>query len=411
MIDPASAIRQRSHAQDLRGASRLVIEATRGVTDLVEDMHTAIVRGPADLAGTATAPVQLVTRTVYASVRGVTQLVGGAIDLALAPLVRVLGASVPSAERDAALAALNGVLGDYLRDTGNPLAVEMELCHAGVPLGLSTRAALEISEPTGKLAILIHGLGMSDRQWRRGGHDHGAALARDLGYTPIYVRYNSGLHISSNGRELAENLERLVAAWPVSVEELAVIGYSMGGLVARAACDAGETAGHAWRARAGALITLGAPHHGAPLERRGQGLDMLLGISRYSAPLRRLGRIRSAGITDLRFGNVLDAHWQGFDRHTEHEDRRSPLPLPDDVPCYAIAGSLTRGAARELGGDGLVPVASALGVHDRPELTLSFPDAHRWIARGVGHLQLLDAPEVYEAMRAWLAGARPAAAQ
>lgn len=398
MRDPASATRQRNHAEDLRGASRLVIEATRGVTSLVEEMHEAIARGPAGLGRIATAPVQFVSRTVYASVRGVTQLVGDAIDLALVPLARVLGGSAPGPERDAVLAALNGVLGDHLQATGNPLAIAMQLRPGAVP---------ESPEATGKLAILIHGLGMSDRQWLRGGHDHGAALARDLGYTPIYVRYNSGVHISSNGRELAEQLEGLVAAWPVAVDEIAVVGYSMGGLVARAACHAGEAAGHDWRRRVGALITLGAPHHGAPLERGGHGLDVGLGISRYTAPLRRLGRIRSAGITDLRFGNVLDEDWSGADRHAECEDRRSPLPLPDGVRCHAIAGSLAGGAARALAGDGLVPVESALGIHDRPELTLGFADARRWVARGVGHLQLLSDSAVYEVMRTWLSARAP----
>jgi pimeloyl-ACP methyl ester carboxylesterase len=395
---------RRSHAQDLRGASKLVIDATCGVTSIVEDMQSAITRGPGDIARTITAPVQQVSRLVYATVRGVTQLVGGAIDVALAPLVAVLGDSPPGPERDAVLAAINGVVGDHLSETGNPLAITMQLHHAGAPIEL-TREALRAALPhaSGKIVVLVHGLCLNDRQWNQRDHDHGAALARDLGYTAIYLRYNTGRHISSNGAELAELLERMVAAWPVAIDDLVLLGHSMGGLVARSACRAGELAGHDWRRRLGALVALGSPHHGAPLERGGHGLDVLLGISRYTAPFHRLARIRSAGITDLRYGNVLDEHWQGVDRHAPGTDLRRPLELPRGVACYAVAGTLGGDAGRRSSSDGLVSVASALGIHERPELTLAFPDGRRWIASGTGHIGLLGAPEVYQTLRAWLA--------
>jgi hypothetical protein len=176
----------------------------------------------------------------------------------------------------------------------------------------------------------------------------------------------------------------------------------MGGLVARSAIHAGEQAGHAWRSRLRALITLGTPHHGAALERTGHWIDRLFEISRYSAPLGRLGRRRSAGITDLRFGNVLDEHWQGADPFEQRRDRRCPLALPADVACYAIAGTSPITPGDRLPGDGLVVVDSALGVHHNPELTLAFPDAHRWIAVGVRHTELLGSPEVYATILSWL---------
>jgi pimeloyl-ACP methyl ester carboxylesterase len=363
----------RSHVQDLRGASRLAVEATKGVTALVEAMHGAI------------APVA-VTGLAYGAVRGVASVVGAGLDLALRPLEPLLGASVPGAEREAVLAALNGVLGDYLRETANPLAIEMQLHHDGAP--------------GRKLAVLVHGSSMTARQWRQADHDHGAALARDLGYTPIYAQYNSGLHISTNGRELADQLARLVAAWPVPIDDLVLIGHSMGGLVARSACHAG--ADHAWRARLGALITLGSPHHGAPLERAGSWVDVLLGVSRYSAPLARLGKIRSAGVTDLRYGNVLDEHWHARDRFAHRADDRTPLPLPAGVRCFAVAATLSPAPGGRLRSDGLVPVDSALGIHATPLLTLGFPDAHRSIAYATGHVQLLGSAAVYATLRGWL---------
>jgi pimeloyl-ACP methyl ester carboxylesterase len=190
-----------------------------------------------------------------------------------------------------------------------------------------------------------------------------------------------------------------------------VLGHSMGGLVARSACHVGEAEGHAWRRRLRALVCLGTPHHGAPLERGGAWLELLVGVSRYSAPLARLGRLRSAGVTDLRFGYVLDADWEGRDRFAHRRDDRAPLPLPGGVSCYAIAATRSAPAtAGRLRTDGLVPVESALGVHGRPALTLAFPEAHRWIAYGTNHFELLSRPEVHAKLRSWLApGRRPRA--
>lgn len=399
----------RSHVDDLRGLTRLAFEATRGVTALVEAMHVTIGSGPAVLGLPMAAPTRAVTRPIYGLIQGVMQLIGGGVDRALAQLAPLLGASAPGPEREAVLAVLNGVLGDYLHARGNPLAIEMRLRRRGAPLTLTAgglRAALP--DATGKVLVLVHGSCMNDLQWTRRGHDHGAALADELGATPIYVHYNTGLHISTNGRALADLLAQLAAAWPVPLDELAIVGHSMGGLVARSACHHGEDAGHAWRGRLRALVTLGSPHHGAPLERGGAWVDLLLGLSRYSAPVARLGQIRSAGVTDLRHGNVRDDDWQGLDRFADLGDHRRPLPLPVGVACYAIAGTLAADAADDAPGDGLVPIASALGRHPRPELALGFPEGHRWIAAGTGHVDLLDAAPVYAKLRTWLASDPPA---
>ena len=124
--------------------------------------------------------------------------------------------------------------------------------------------------------MLIHGLCLNDQQWLREGHDHGAALAEDFGYTPVYLRYNSGLRIGANGRMLADSLESLLAHWPQPVDDLVLIGHSMGGLVARSAIHHATNAGQRWASQLSKMICLGTPHHGAPLERGGHGLDFLL---------------------------------------------------------------------------------------------------------------------------------------
>ena len=391
----------RKHGDDLRGASRLAVDATTRVTDVVEAMHTTIAGGPALLGKPLSRPVRLLNGLVYGSIRGVTRLVGTSIEAALAQLAPLLGESAPGPQREAVLAVLNGVLGDYLAETENPLAIEMRLRHDGHTLELDPEA-LRAAVPSagGKVLVLVHGSSMNDQQWHRKGHDHGAALAKDLGYTPIYVHYNSGRHVSTNGRELDTWLERLVSAWPVPVDELVLLGHSMGGLVSRSAIHYGET--RAWRKKLTKLVCIGAPHHGAPLERGGNWVDVLLGVSRYSTPLARLGKLRSAGVTDLRFGNVLDEHWMGRDRFAFGKDMRNEVKLPEGVDCYAIAGTTSPEGQSNRFGDGMVPVDSALGRHDQSHMTLGFPEAHRWIAYGVGHLDLLSHPQVYAQLRTWL---------
>lgn len=403
---------RRKHSDDLRAANRLAVEATRAVTDLVEAMHQQIGAGPARLGKPLDAPVRTVTGLVYGGVRATTALVGAGVDLALAQLAPLLGERVPGREHQAILAALNGVLGDYLASTGNSLAIPMRMRSAGRPLELS-RPGLRTGFPQAgpRLLVLVHGSSMNDLQWRRDGHDHGAALARELGHTPVYLHYNSGLHISDNGRQFDELLEQLVSQWPVPVEELAIVGHSMGGLVARAACHQADGRDRAWRRALRHLVCLGSPHHGAPLERGGNWIDLLLGGSRFSAPLARLGRVRSAGITDLRFGNVLAEHWQGRDRFAHAPDPRASLTLPAGVSCYTVAATLSPAPAGKLRGDGLVPVSSALGTHAAPALDLRFPEEHRRIVYGIGHFDLLGHAEVYQAVRAWLEGTGPCGAQ
>jgi pimeloyl-ACP methyl ester carboxylesterase len=287
------------------------------------------------------------------------------------------------------------------------LAISTRLRRGGVALP-DERASLAAAIPHagGKVLVLVHGLCMNDLQWKRKGHDHGTALARELGYTPVYLHYNSGLHISTNGRAFAERLEALARLWPVPLTELVIIGHSMGGLVARSACHYGALARHEWVSHVGKIVFVGTPHQGAPLERGGNWVDLLLAASRYSAPLARLGKIRSAGITDLRFGNLVDEDWSKHDRFKRTPDLRVPVPLPERISCYAIAATTGKAAgdlSDRLIGDGIVPLASALGHHANPKLALTFDDSRRRIVYGINHLDLLSRPEVYAQIKQWLA--------
>jgi pimeloyl-ACP methyl ester carboxylesterase len=398
----------REHAADLRGLSRLTIAGIAGVVDLVEAMHYNIASVPGILAKPKRDRRTGITRLVYRSIRGVIGLVGHGLDRLLAQLEPLLGERSTWPGREALLAALNGVLGDYLAASNNPLAITVRLRRRGMPLP-NERQPLAAAFPDagGRLVVLLHGLCMNDLQWKRKGHDHGAALARDLAYTPVYLHYNSGLHISTNGRAFADLLETLVQLWPVPLTDLVLIGHSMGGLVARSACHYGALARHEWPRRLHKLVFVGTPHHGAPLERGGNWVDMLLSTNAYSAPLARLGKIRSAGVTDLRFGNLVDEDWKRRDRFKPSGDVRVAVPLPEGVACYAIAATTGKTAgdlSDRLIGDGIVPLASALGYHANARLALNFDESRRWVAYGTNHLDLLSRPEVYAQIKRWLAG-------
>jgi hypothetical protein len=152
-------------------------------------------------------------------------------------------------------------------------------------------------------------------------------------------------------------------------------------------------------------VFLGTPHHGAPLERAGTWLEMVLGATPYSAPFTRLGRLRSAGVTDLRYGNLLDSDWHGHDRFALKPDGRQHVPLPDGVACHAVAATTAENRSvlsDRLIGDGLVPLQSALGQHEDAARTLAFPKSSERIAFGMNHMQLLNSPDVTRQLLEWL---------
>ncbi len=365
----------------LQGAARLAVEATLGVTDLVEAVHARAATLPGLRADARTRGV---TGLVYRSVRGITRAVGEGLERALGllgPALQQLGGTPRQAEREALLAALNGVLGDHLEATDNPLALSMQLRQAGQPL----RIGADSRTQPGAL-LLLHGLCMNDRQWQRQGQDLGAELGRALSLSPLYLRYNSGLPIHRNGAELADQLEQLAGNWPGGLQRLVLLGHSMGGLLARSALHQARAQGLQWPQRVSELICLGSPHAGAPLEKVGHVVDRLLEATPYAAPFARLGKLRSAGITDLRHGRVL-------------EDG-APAPLPAGLRSFAIAGRLPGDLKAKALGDGLVTVASALGEHAEPAQRLAFDQ--RAVLEKVGHLDLLSAPEVAAQLKAWL---------
>jgi pimeloyl-ACP methyl ester carboxylesterase len=392
---------------DLQGISRLAIEAVVNVCETVESVHKAI----NNIAGLPSSQKKQqaggIASFVYKNIRNITELVGTTIDAPLAAISDVLLKDKSLPANETLRSALNGVLGDHLHKRANPLAIQMNFRRAGKILEPGS-IAQEIQRSNGKLLIMVHGLCMNDLQWQKNKHDHGEMLAKDLGLTPVYLHYNSGKHISDNGEIFSQLLEEFIGELTILYPhplEITLLTHSMGGLISRSALQHASSAEMTWPNHLKKMIFLGSPHHGAPLEKTGNWLDLLLGAHPISAPFTRLIQIRSAGITDLRHGNVREADWQPRGRFEFAGDKRTPLPLPEDVQCYAIAsttGNLSNSINKDIVGDGLVPVDSAMGKHHDKKFTLLFPPSHQWLGRNINHMQLLNHPEVYQVLRTWL---------
>jgi hypothetical protein len=391
-IEPAA--RNPSAFATARGTVQAAVAGVQGVVGIVESMHQRILGVAPPIGGWREAPTRGITGFVYRSIRGTTGLVGAALDTALASAQAALpdtGDGHTSPAQELVISALNGVVGDHLHETANPLAISLQL--RGPADGPGTAA----SPAPGHLLVVVHGLCMTDAQWTRHGHNHAQLLAAALGCRIVYVRYNSGRHVSDNGSELADALQALAGDSAVPVERITFLAHSMGGLVTRAAIHAAIARGLPWAQCVRDVVFLGTPHHGAPLERGGNWVHTVLGASPYLQPFGRLAGLRSAGITDLRHGNLLASDWRSG--RFAHRDARSPMALPAGVICFAVAGSIGPQAV----GDGLVTVESALGRHRQRTRDLRLPNARRFVAEGVGHLDLLSSPEVGRQLLRWLA--------
>ena len=385
------------HPSDMHGLGLLAVDGVLGTTELVEQVHRAIAGLAPPLGRMPEGSTRGITGLVYRSIHGITRVVGASSDLALSRIVPRLSQRVSTPERERLLAVINGVLGDHLAERGNPLAIEMRLRRDGRNFSLEDAAS---ARPGRRLLVALHGLCMNDLQWQRGEGNSALPerLAQAHGYTPLYLHYNTGRPIADNGRDLALLLEDLVTQWPEPVDELVLLGHSMGGLVAVSACHQAAMAGHAWPGALRKIVTMGSPHHGAPLERLGHGVDRLLEISPYSAPFTRLGAIRSAGITDLRYGNVT-----GIVR--DPDDMPGMAVLPDHVECHVVAATTDSRAdslkSRYLG-DGLVPVDSALGRHADPSRCVPVHRDHQLVVCNTRHIGLLAHRSVHRTLHDWL---------
>jgi pimeloyl-ACP methyl ester carboxylesterase len=417
-------------ADEIIDTARLARLTLQGTTTRIHEVHQGIADRAFRAVGLAGRPVQL----VHDSVSGLTY---GAVRLALGAGARAAGGAgalrangtglddAPAGRR--ALAILNGAHGDLVREAAPALALDMTVRVAGRAVPMEP-AALRAAFPEAgaRLAVFLHGLTESEASWcyraerhhGRPGVSYGTRLREDLGLTPVYLRYNTGLHISENGRALDALLTALVEAWPHPVQDVVLIGHSMGGLVARSAlhqAGGGTPEASGWTHLVRDTVTLGSPHLGAPLERRVHQLAARLDRLPETRPLARLLSLRSVGIKDLRHGTLVEADWTDRDLDALTPAEHTHVPLLDGARHFVVLATLSpdpSGRIADLLGDLLVQPRSATGdtgADDR----LAFPPDNVHRLGGLHHFDLLNHPRIYQQIHRWLVqrpeGPRPSA--
>lgn len=415
------------------GVKDLLADAVIETTNLVEETHAAtagkVFRVLEENSLTAT-PAQGVralhnaaARGIYASIRatteGVASLMGAGLALyaSSSPFGQesdsVGGAAAPTMSRwfDHVQSGVNGLYGDHLHRRSNPLDLGMSLRQAGRVVRLE-RDTLASTFPTasGRLCVFIHGLGVNESSWNIAAKqfygdasvNFGAQLQAECGWTPLYVRYNTGRHISENGRLLSQLLAQICAEYPTAVEEVALVGHSMGGLAARSAAHYGALHNEPWVQRLRHVVCIGSPHLGAPLEKATNILSSLLrawNAAGTRVPARFLDG-RSAGVKDLRFGYTLDEEWQGQDPDAFLSDNRQDVTFVEGVRYAFIAATISQNTSGPIGvllGDVLVRVPSASGQGHHAMQRIPFHAGH--VFGGISHLHLANHPDVYRALR------------
>jgi pimeloyl-ACP methyl ester carboxylesterase len=258
--------------------------------------------------------------------------------------------------------------------------------------------------------VFVHGLMGTELGWRWFGgpakQSYGDRLARDLGATPVFIRYNTGRHISENGRSLCQLMDQVVAAWPVEVEQIAVVGHSMGGLVSRSACQRASQDGAGWVRRVRHVVSLGTPHMGAPLEQGVHWLSAGLAALPETRPFADFLRRRSGGIRDLRQGSLVDEDWRGCDPDALRAAACREVPLLECATHHFVAATVTRSPRHPLGrmvGDWLVLEPSASGRSRTRRIPFRVEDGMHLGA--TNHIALLNHPAIYDRLAQWLATA------
>jgi pimeloyl-ACP methyl ester carboxylesterase len=388
-----AAVAQRAN-DELAALARLTLDELGGAVAGIGRIHKAVADRAFGASGPGAKPARVVhdeiARRVYGGLRVGASAVGRAASVAVAgrPPISI-------APRGAALiAAIDGLIGDVLEHERPALAAPMS-----IRLGGRIVTPADVPEPTPQVVVFLHGLMETEFSWGR--EPYGDRLP---GWTPVYVRYNTGRHVSSNGASLDELLDELADAWPVEIERIALVGHSMGGLVARSACHQAVLRDAGWVQRVRHVVSLGTPHMGAPLEQSVHYLSALLSALPETRPFGAFFRRRSSGIRDLRQGSLVDADWRDCDRDALRARACEEVPLLEGATHCFVSATITREPSHPVArllGDCLVLVPSASG-RSRTR-RLAFRDEDGLHIGGATHFALLRHPRVYEQLRSWLA--------
>ncbi|MGI4835413.1 MAG: esterase/lipase family protein [Janthinobacterium lividum] len=338
---------------------------------------------------------------------------------------------------------LNGAFGDQLAAQGDARAIRLSFRRGGHDVPVT---ALGLSQVRQKTVVFVHGLMGDELIWQAAAPDapgnplrYGPRLAAEAGVRPLYVRFNSGRHISENGRALSALLTELVETYPQAVGELVLVGHSMGGLVVRSAGYYGTMSNEQaaaseslipaacslliekapWLAHLRTVFLLGVPHEGSYLEQNSAAVERLL--RRLDVlPTRLASEVfarRSNGIKDLGAARLVDEDWLPLgpnDAGTSANPPEDPprprtrVPLLPGVAYHVLVGTWLRAGRaqvlRDYFGDGLVGTASGQGPSLAPDEAQLPPGTRLRTAYFAAqhHTGLLRHAAVYQYLRRWL---------
>jgi Putative serine esterase (DUF676) len=404
-------------SSELGALAELLADGFGGAVTRVQELHEAVADrsfGPTGAASSAPRAVHdAIAGSVYAAVRGAGALLGAGA----ARTARAAGGGPRISDHPRgrlAQGALNGVWGDRLDEAGSPLAVRMAVRVEGHDVAADREAiAAAFPSATAHPVVFVHGLCESDAAWSIHAAERGGSYATrvlpEVDGTAVTIRYNTGLRISENGRRLAALLDALVDAWPVSIERLALVGHSMGGLVIRSAGHAGIEGGHRWPALVDTTISLGTPHLGAPLAQAAHLATWALDAVPEGRPVAAVLRARSAGIKDLRHGSLVDAEWETLDPDALRGFERADVPLLEGARHHVVSATLTDSPDHPLArilGDLLVLTPSAHGLQGRRRVVAFDDDSCRHVG-GLSQFDLLNSPALDGLLGEWLAPWEP----
>lgn len=319
--------------------------------------------------------------------------------------------AIPKAKEDT-LAVFNGFFGDRLKESGSHLATPMglRLRHKSCDLDLDNLATL-IESPHKRVCILIHGIMANDHFWSFSDDrsmDYGTSIKSSGDVSVLYLRYNSGQHISTNGQELRSLLDKLITSWPVQIESLNLICHSMGGLVARSACYYGEKSKSLWPSLTHKIFMIGCPSKGAPLEKIANITTFTLNkiFNPWTKAIAKVIESRSDGIKDLRYGYLLDSDWQETNQDSIIPKPAAQVPLLESATYYVIVGSLwenTDHLAAKIFGDAMVTQFSAKDQGMVQNRSGKYEPENIKIFSKISHVALANSPVINSQIMAWWA--------
>lgn len=199
----------------IEGGLKLAGDTFEQAASRVHEFHRAISDMPFKAVGTATLssskPIESVhneiTDLVYSAVKEVGKGVFNGAAWAVKQANQGLATQNrrPSRRVAAINSAINGLLGDHLSATRNPIEIKTGFYQDGHLLGLEQDELIQaFPDAKSSLVVFVHGLCCNEDSWflyhkPEALHTvpYGPRLAHHFDVTPLYLRYNTALQISN----------------------------------------------------------------------------------------------------------------------------------------------------------------------------------------------------------------------